>query len=435
MNESLGAFNLVLLALPGVALKIAVRIMYGRRTFVAADPLKVLLTVSSTVLLVLAAVGALIGLAAPTASPMAFVIVWTPALIVIAVIILMSIDRHRHGEHRALVWTLAAAAQRGVPLPEAARAFADETQDDTGARALVLAQGLEQGLPLSDAAAKARLRLATPMRLAVRVGEALGMLGPAMRQQLDDSAEADATLRTVITRIYYLWAVVVILTGILTFVMLKIVPVFQKMFEEFGLELPAMTRLVINTSNWYVRYGWWMTAPLTLTFTLLAFAAFVWGGLYFIGWMPRDLPGIWRLFKRYDGALVMRGLALAVRRNLPIVQALHLLAGTYPIRHVARRLASVAERVQQGVNWQESLASTGLISRADAAVLTAAERADNLAWALEEMADSAIRRQAYRLQLALHCFYPVAVLVLGMVVAFFVIGLFLPLLALIQGLS
>jgi type II secretory pathway component PulF len=35
--------------------------------------------------------------------------------------------------------------------------------------------------------------------------------------------------------------VVVILTGILTFVMLKIVPVFQKMFEEFGLELPAVT--------------------------------------------------------------------------------------------------------------------------------------------------------------------------------------------------
>jgi type II secretory pathway component PulF len=171
-----------------------------------------------------------------------------------------------------------------------------------------------------------------------------------------------------------------------------------------------------------------------LTFTLLAFAVFVWGGLYFIGWMPRDLPGIWRLFKRYDGALVMRGLALAVRTNLSLVQALHLLAGTYPIKHVAWRLAFVTERVQQGANWQASLASTGLISRADAAVLTAAERADNLAWALEEMA-ACIRRQAYRLQLTLHCFYPVAVLVLGMVVAFFVIGLFLPLLALIQGLS
>ena len=34
--------------------------------------------------------------------------------------------------------------------------------------------------------------------------------------------------------------------------------------------------------------------------------------------MPRDLPVVWRLFRRYDGALVMRGLALAVRRGLPL---------------------------------------------------------------------------------------------------------------------
>jgi type II secretory pathway component PulF len=51
------------------------------------------------------------------------------------------------------------------------------------------------------------------------------------------------------------------------------------------------------------------------------------------------------------------------------------------------------------------------------------------------MADSAIRRQTYRLQLALHCLYPLVLLLLGGLVAFFVIGLFLPLISLIQGLS
>jgi len=508
MNDSLGVFNLVLLALPGVALKIAVRIMYGRRTFVAADPLKVLLTVSSTVLLVLAAVGFVIGLAAPTASPGAFLVIWIPALLVIAVIVLMAIDRFRHGEHRALVWTLAAAASRGVPLPEAARSFADETQDDTGARALVLAQSLEQGLPLSDAVSRARLRLATPMRVAVRVGEALGMLGPAMRQQLDDRAEADATLQTVIARLYYLWAVILILTGVLTFVMLRIVPVFQKMFQEFGLELPTMTKVLINTAanrgtvlaaipllgmpfvilgfivaifaaqdalvpgpmpdkpadafahRWLRRRAILATSTLVLLVIgaflllqpvmairvvvqvlllicwLIGLGAFFIGGLlYFVGWFPRGLPGIWRLFRRYDGALVMRGLALAVRRGIPLIQGMQLLADSYPIRPIRARLAVAREQMLRGVDWRAALVQHGLISRADAAVLGAAERADNLAWALEEMADSAIRRQAYRLQLALHCLYPVAVLVIGGVVAFFVIGLFLPLVELIHGLS
>jgi len=435
VNESLGVFNLVFLVFPGVALWIAVRIMYGRRNFAASDPLKVLLTVSSTVLLVLAAIGLFVATAGIPRSVWSLLFVWLPFLIVLGVIVLMSIDRYRHGEHRALVWSLATAAQRGVPLPEAARAFADETQDDTGARALVLAQSLELGMPLSSAASRARLRLATPMRVAVRVGEALGMLGPAMRQQLDDTADADAIMRTVISRLYYLYAVVLILSGVIMFVMLRIVPVFQKMFEEFDLELPVMTKLVINVSNLVVHHGLWLAAPLALVLTALALAAFVWGGLFFIGWFPRDLPLVWRVFKRYDGALVMRGLALAVRRNLPIAQALHLLSDTYPIRRVGRLLGAVTAKAYQGVGWQNALAMTGLISSADAAVLLAAERADNLSWALEEMADSAIRRQTYRLQLALHCLYPVAVLLLGALVAFFVVGLFLPLISLIQGLS
>jgi type II secretory pathway component PulF len=508
MNESLGVFNLVLLAVPGIALKIAVRIMYGRRSFVAADPLKVLLTVSSTVLLVLAGVGFLGGLAGPTSSPAALLITWVPALVIIAVIVLMSIDSYRRGEHRALVWTLAAAAKCGVPLPEAARAFADETQDDTGARALVLAQSLEQGMPLSSAATTARLRMATPMRVAVRVGEALGMLGPAMRQQLEDSTDADSTMRTVISRLYYLWAVVLILTSVITFVMLRIVPVFQKMFQEFGLELPAMTASLINVarspttaltsipllglpfvilgfvvsllvaqdvlspgphvakppSGIPERFNRRFVLRIVGTMVLLAFIAvalwrpiealrvafqmslfvcwivgvaiFSIGGLlYLVGLFPRGMPGIWRLLKRYDGALVMRGLALAVRRELPIAQAFQLLSETYPVRPVGHLLAGVTAKASQGLSWQTSLASTGLISRADAAVLTAAQRAGNLPWALEEMADSAIRRQTYRLQLALHCLYPVAVLILGVAVAFFVIGLFLPLISLIQGLS
>src|SRR5687768_14435109 len=133
MGDSLGPFNLVFLALPGLALKFAVRIMYGRRAYAAADPLKILLSVSGTLLIVLAVLGGIIGLVG----------LWwmlIPFTIITVIVLLMALDRYRHGEHRALIWTLASAAQRGVPLPEAARAFADEARDDTGTRALALAQ-------------------------------------------------------------------------------------------------------------------------------------------------------------------------------------------------------------------------------------------------------------------------------------------------------
>ena len=51
--------------------------------------------------------------------------------------------------------------------------------------------------------------------------------------------------------------------------MIWIVPVFDKMFAEFGLKLPAMTVLLINFPRWVVDYGW----PIFLLLTIGAILA------------------------------------------------------------------------------------------------------------------------------------------------------------------
>jgi len=59
----------------------------------------------------------------------------------------------------------------------------------------------------------------------------------------------------------------------------------------------------------------------------------------------------------------------------------------------------------------------------------------NLEWALEEMADSSIRRQVYWVKGILQILFPVAVLALGSVICVFVVGLFVPVVTLINGLT
>jgi protein transport protein HofC len=421
VNQSLGPIALLVLVIPAFALRIAIRVLYGRRPLAASDPMHTLLSMSSTMMFVLAAIGATAGVW----------IIIIPLPIVVAVIALMVIDRSRQAEHRALLGSLAAAAQHEIPLSECARAYADEKLGDTGLRAMALAESIERGQMLSRAVSTARLRMATATKLAVRLGDGLGMLGPAMRQQIDDSQQVDLALRGTVGKFFYVAFLILWLYVINAFLMWKIVPVFQKMFEEFGLKLPALTNLVINVSLWYVDKGLWASALVMLLAMGLVFLAF----LYYIGWLPRDLPIVWRLFRRYDGALVMRALALAVRRGMPLPQAFRWTADCYPMRTVAVQLRSVAERIVAGLDWRESLLRIGLISRSDAAVLASAERVGNLDWALEEMAESAIRRQVYRLQAALQILFPLVLLALGMVISFFVVGLFLPLVSLIQGLS
>lgn len=421
----LGPINLVLLLLPALAVLIALRILFGRGNRTSDDPMRVLLSVASTTMFVMAVAGILLGLVGSW-----FLLL--PLSIAAIIIGLMVFDRTRRSQHRALLWSLSSAASRGIPLPEAARAFADETAGRTGARSLTLATHLEHGQSLAAASRASRLRMGTAMRLTVKMSEPLGVLGPAMRQQLDDWQAIDATLRDVLGRFIYLASVVLFMQVVSTFLMLKIVPVFQRMFDEFGLRLPAMTNLVINASRWLSGYGALLFVPFAV---LLLVLLFVGATLFYIGWFPRGVWLWWPLTRRYDGAVVMRGLSVAVRRGLPLPQALRIVEESYPLGIVCDQLRTVCQRVAGGADWCQALADSKLISRANSAVLAAAQRVGNLEWALEEMASTSIRRLVERIQIALNILFPVLLLAVGLFVFVFVCGLFLPLITLIQGLS
>src|SRR6266436_3343443 len=117
---------------------------------------------------------------------------------------------------------------------------------------------IEAGGTLSEAMAKSPKcfnRLYVNM---IKAGEAGGALELILQRLADFQERAESLKRKVKGAMIYPIVVVTVAVGILTFIMLRIVPVFQKMFEEFGLKLPAPTLLLINISNWVVKHGWWM---------------------------------------------------------------------------------------------------------------------------------------------------------------------------------
>ena len=71
----------------------------------------------------------------------------------------------------------------------------------------------------------------------------------------------------------------------------------------------------------------------------------------------------------------------------------------------------------------------------EARILEAAQRAGNLPWALKELASSIERDIDYRVMLVLEILRPVFLLVLAVAVGIFAIGMFLPLIKLINDFS
>lgn len=421
MYDTLGPFNLLLLAMPGLALIVVARTLH-RPVAGSRPPMQQALRMAGQVMLLLALIGAavaLLHLLAVLVIPM------------IAAIWLMVVDRYRRGEHQVFLQTLAAGVKRGVPLNVTARAYAEENGGDAGTRAAALAEALESGLTLRDAARRARIKMSTATRLALRLGESLGQLGNILFRALGDSAEIDAALRSATSQLFYLAALLWVGVAILMFVMLKIIPVYMRMLDELGLLLPQATQSLVAVSETVVNLGWGPVAP----FFLLLIALPLFGTLHFVGWMPANGPLLSWFGRKYDNALVLHGLARCVQRRLSLSDAIGVLSQEFPRRSTAGRLQRAWQGIQRGENWIDALQKARLLGRSEAAVLSAAERNGNLEWALDEMADSSLRRYILWLQFRCQIAVPVVVLLLGGCVGYVAIALLLPLFAVIQGLS
>jgi type II secretory pathway component PulF len=218
---------------------------------------------------------------------------------------------------------------------------------------------------------------------------------------------------------------------VLTFVMIKIVPEFEKIFFEFDLELPAMTQLAVFVSDYFATY---LAAPLFTLIVLALLTIAVIALCYMFNVQVLRSFGD-RIFRGRRTADVLRILAVATEHHQPIAAAFERMAYVYPSRMLRRQLAPAAAAVAAGGDWRDALADARFVSRAEQSLLKSAEQARNLPWALRTIAARQEKRAVYRLAAAVQVLYPLLIVSLGAVVAFFVIALFIPLVKLVEGLS
>jgi type IV pilus assembly protein PilC len=183
----------------------------------------------------------------------------------------------------------------------------------------------------------------------IKAGEAGGALEVILRR-LSEFLERSETLKTKVKgAMIYPVVVVMVAVGILTFIMLKIVPVFQKMFEEFGLKLPAMTNLLINISNWVVKHGWWMMplVPICLWIFVKLLRKFKHGRM---GWDMFCLkwPIMGMLIEKNTMARTTRTLGTLVASGVPILEGLNITRETAGNALFERMFAKVTDAIREG---------------------------------------------------------------------------------------
>jgi type II secretory pathway component PulF len=172
-------------------------------------------------------------------------------LLVLVIIITAIVElarRPRRMQQQALLGTLAATVDRGIPLIHTLDAYVHETGGVYGARVAEFSRLLKEGMIVPRALFVQRKVFPQSVLPLLYFGFATGTPGKALRQalQTQKARPQDAALGA---RLFYLGLFVFMAIGIITFLCTRIAPSFERIFLEFGIQLPDVTISFINFAH------------------------------------------------------------------------------------------------------------------------------------------------------------------------------------------
>lgn len=363
-----------------------------------------------------------------------------PALGALYVIYFLLTLPLRRNERARLFLDLLELGLRSGRAPETAITDAAASHDKSlGARFHLLAAYLEQGLRLDQALDGVPRLLPPQIRAMLKIGERIGDLArilPACRLSLHGGV---SHVRGALNYLLVLSFLATPFTLVVPLVLeIKILPSFKAIFAGMfeGAALPPFTRIVLATSSTFMAVQW---AILVLVW--LVTLSYL-GGPRLRAWLARVLPGGAVLADWFLSVLPWRRkrlqrdfsamLAALLEAGVPEVEAVRFAGESTANKVFCRRSERVAALLAQGVKLPEAARAFDNSGELQWRLANALRGAGGFVKALsgwhEALDAKAFQLEQTAAQITTTCF----VLLNGFVVACFVVGLFLPLIQLMN---
>lgn len=331
---------------------------------------------------------------------------------------------------------LATLIDSGLPLLRSLRVLKEQRK---GAASIVLGKvsdNIENGALFSEALAKFPGSFAKIYVAMVRAGEAGGAL-EAVLARLADFMEKEAKLRGQIKAAMAYPAVIIVVTsGILTFIMIKIVPTFTKIFEEMEAgTLPGATLMLIKISNIFVHKAYLIVAALVAFVVIYKILNKIKFTKYWLDMAKIKMLVFGPVIFKSIIARFARTFATLITSGVPILQSLQIVRDTVGNDVVAKALNNIRSRVREGEGISGPMMRSGVFPPIVTNMIAVGEETGAMDTMLEKVADAYEAEVDSAVSAMTAMLEPILIVFMGGIVGFIVVALFMPLIKLAMGMS
>jgi type IV pilus assembly protein PilC len=324
----------------------------------------------------------------------------------------------------------------GLPVLRSLRILEGQMKPGVLKNALIdVVDDVESGATLSEAFAKHPRCFDRLYVNLVKAGEAGGALEIILKRLADFKEKAQSLKRKITGAMVYPVVVMIVAVAILTFIMLYIIPKFEKIFKDFNMTLPDMTKALMATSRWFGQY-WYILPlfPLSL-WLLIKLIRLSRTGNYAVDRVYLWIPIIGKLIEKTVIARTTRTLGTLVASGVPILEALSIVRETSNNAVFERMYQRVYESIREGDTIAQPLKESRLVDDMVVNMIDVGEETGDLDTMLYKIADVYDEEVNVMVESLISLLEPLMIVFLGFVIGSIVIALFLPLIKLIEGLS
>lgn len=322
---------------------------------------------------------------------------------------------------------LATLAKAGLPLEEALLAVSQQSEKPRvqgillGVRARVM-----EGHTLASGFAEYPRVFPEIYRATVSAGEQSGHLDEVLERLADYTEGREVIRQKVLGAMLYPIVLTIMCMGIVTGLLVYVVPKVVEVFDTGKAQLPLMTRMLIGFSDFMRDYGLWLFIGIVLAVFLFSRWLRNPAALFRFHIFQLKVPLIGKLVRGFNTARFTRTLSILSAASVPVLEALRIAGEVVTNRPMRQAVDDAAQRVREGAPIGRSLSVSRLFPPMTIHLISSGESSGTLETMLERAAISQERELDGILGAVVGLLGPALIILMGLFVMAIVFAMLMP---------
>lgn len=324
----------------------------------------------------------------------------------------------------------------GVTIVEALDMLAGQTENKVFAMAIRETKtAVQKGSTLAGAMKEHPKVFPSMLVNMIEAGEVSGSLEVAL-ERMGTQFEKSAKLKGLVKKaMIYPIMILVVAFAVVIAMSILVVPKFAEMFESMGTEMPAMTAAIVNFSDFILHKWYFVILIVAVLVILIQLFAKSENGQAFFGRLSIKLPIFGKLVVKSTSASFARTISTLIGAGVPLSEALEITARSMKNILFKRALRDAKQQVEQGSNLSEPLEACGLFPPMISQMVRIGEETGNVDGMLVKAADYYEEEVEIATGSLTSMIEPLIIVVLGVIVAFLVLALYMPMMSMYSGME